>query len=214
VQAVSERLICTILCDISWWQTNKNETIQYTYSRRTFRMIARALQRSRRFFSPRCVSTSRYLVTPAGHRNQIRIIAEQRSTAGGGGGGGRILSRRNGSEWKSETRLAPFARSRVRLSSKRRLRRRDIGHNSNGSEIVVSAFASRRYLRNYVTRAYPLSLSPSFLLYSPGSASFARLARARVRFRSCFASPRGACECVSVHFRPDYRPTTPRHLRV
>lgn len=101
-------------------------------------MIARTLQRSRKiFFLPWRVSTSCYLLILAGRRNRIRIIAEQRGMAGEGGG--RILSRRNGSEWKSETRLALLTRSRVRLSSKRSLQRRNIGHDSNGSEIVMSS---------------------------------------------------------------------------
>lgn len=168
---------------------------------------ANAATKPQNFSSPRRVSTSRYLVALAGRRN--RIIAEQRGTAAAaaaGGGGGRILSRRNGSEWKSETRLAPLARERVRLSSKRSLRRRDIGHSN---EIVAFAPPGRPAI---LTQLRYESVSPLF------SVSFSPLQEAAP---SSSVPSRSGTRSFSLLFRFDERrvrvralPTTSRHLRV
>lgn len=104
-----------------------------------------------------------------------------------------------------------LARSRIRFSSKRSLRRRDIGHNSNGSEIVVSAFAPPGQPVILTQLRYesdiPLSLSPSFFLSSPGNSSRSGARSFSLLFR--FDERR-----VRVRFRPDYWPTTSRHLGV
>ena len=94
-------------------------------------------------------------------------------------------------------------RSRVRLAPKRSLRRRDIGHNSNGSEIVVSASASPgqsailtqlryesgTFFLRLLLSSFPLQeASPSSSLVSLGhafvfaSVSLRRERRVRVRF--------------------------------
>lgn len=77
------------------------------------------------------------------------------------------------------------------------------GLTPDGSEIVVSAFVPPDLPILTQLRERTLFFVPSpFYLFSPGSTFFTRLARARVRFRFCFASTRSTC----VHFRPNYWP--------
>lgn len=106
-----------------------------------------------------------------------------------------------------------LARSRVRLSSKRSLQRRDIGLDSNGSEIVVSAFVppGRPLLTQLRERTlfFGLLLS-SFLQIAPSSLVslghafvFAPVSLRRERARA------SACPCTSD---PTTGPGTPCHL--
>ena len=174
------------------------------------------------FFSPRRVSTSRYLVTLAGRRNRIRIIAEQHSTA----------QQKEEEEEKDEEAAycrsvtdqsesprhdsrRSLACSRVRLSSKRSLRRRDIGHNSNGSEIVVNAFAPPGQSAILTQLRYESDTFFLHLLLSSFSLQKARLLpSSRSGTRSFSLLFRFDERRVRVRFRPDYWPTTSRHLGV
>lgn len=147
------------------------------------------------FFSPRRVSTSRYLVTLAGRKNRIRIIAEQRGTvyereektAYCRGVTDQSESPRHDSASFSVVRsLARSLASRSLFeeeTSKVRYRAR-LERFRNSRERVRASRPADTYA---ITRAYPFFRSPSFYLSSPGSTFFIRLARARVRFRFCFA---------------------------